>query len=116
MTFKTKAGWCHEVLWMKFLTTICSRHVVLYNLKAVRLMMVVMPYPSNPCEDSWTKRGKTISCHFNFNFLSKILTNAFYQIGKVNLAIKISKFGNFDKLVLQFGEIQIDDGGDALSK
>ena len=41
----------------------------LYHLKAVRLMIVVMPYPSNPCEDYWAKRGQAISCHLNFNFL-----------------------------------------------
>ena len=33
------------------------------NLEKYRLIVAVMPYRSNPCEDSSTKRGKAISCH-----------------------------------------------------
>ena len=41
----------------------------LYHLKASRLMIVVMPYPSNPCKDSQAKRGQAISCYLNFLYI-----------------------------------------------
>ena len=38
------------------------------NLEKYRLMVLVMPHRSNPCEDSRTKRGKAISCHSGSSF------------------------------------------------
>ena len=58
------------------------------NLEKYRLMMVVMPYPSNPCEDSQAKRGQAISCYFNFNLLYQIQRN----IVKTNMLSNLDKY------------------------